>query len=60
MDCSTIQFQYTDTLSGHDLNQLIRLFKEAAFWAQDRSGEDMAIAVVQQLPESSPPGMAIA
>jgi N-acetylglutamate synthase-like GNAT family acetyltransferase len=50
MDCSTIQFQYTDTLSGHDLNQLIRLFKEAAFWAQDRSGEDMAIAVANSFP----------
>ncbi len=50
MDCSTIQFQYTDTLSSDDLDQLIRLFKAAAFWAQDRSSEDMAIAVAHSFP----------
>jgi N-acetylglutamate synthase-like GNAT family acetyltransferase len=50
MDCSTIQFKYTDTFSAQDLDQLIRLFKAAAFWAQDRSSEDMAMAVSHSFP----------
>lgn len=50
MDCSTIQFQYTDNLSAHDLTQLIQLFKAAAFWAQDRSREDMAMAIANSFP----------
>ncbi len=50
MDCSTIQFKYTDNLSAHDLNQLIRLFKAAAFWAKDRSREDMAMAMANSFP----------
>jgi len=50
MDCSTIQFKYADTLSAQDLDQLIRLFKAAAFWAKDRSSEDMATAVAHSFP----------
>jgi N-acetylglutamate synthase-like GNAT family acetyltransferase len=50
MDCSTIQFKYTDNLSAQDLDQLIRLFKAAAFWAKDRSSEDMATAVAHSFP----------
>jgi N-acetylglutamate synthase-like GNAT family acetyltransferase len=50
MDCSTIQFQYTNAFSATDLDQLVDLFKAAAFWAQDRTREDMAIAVAHSHP----------
>lgn len=50
MDCSTIQFKYTNNLSAQDLDQLIRLFEAAAFWAKDRSSEDMATAVAHSFP----------
>jgi N-acetylglutamate synthase-like GNAT family acetyltransferase len=50
MDCSTIQFKYTDHFSQADLTQLIRLFRAAAFWAQDRSEQDMATALAHSFP----------
>ncbi len=50
MDCSKIQFQYTDSFSSTDLDQLVDLFRAAAFWAQDRTKEDMAIAVAHSYP----------
>lgn len=50
MDCSAIQFQYTDQFSTADLDQLVTLFQAAAFWAKDRSRDDMAIAVAHSYP----------
>jgi N-acetylglutamate synthase-like GNAT family acetyltransferase len=50
MDCSNIQFQYTDALSDADLSQLIELFQRAAFWARDRSAETMKIAIAHSHP----------
>lgn len=50
MDCSHIQFRYTETLSDADLNQLIELFKEAAFWARDRTVDDMSVAIAHSHP----------
>lgn len=50
MDCSTIQFKYADHVSDADLAQVIRLFRAAAFWAQDRSEADMATAIAHSFP----------
>ncbi len=50
MDCSTIQFRYADQFSEADLDQLVDLFKAAAFWAQDRTRDDMAIAIAHSYP----------
>lgn len=50
MDCSNIQFQYVDTLSLEQLNQLTDLFKQAAFWACDRAPEDMTVAIAHSHP----------
>ncbi|MEM6520801.1 MAG: GNAT family N-acetyltransferase [Cyanobacteria bacterium P01_D01_bin.71] len=50
MDCSHIQFKYVDTLETEHLNQLINLFQQAAFWASDRTPEDMAIAIAHSHP----------
>jgi ribosomal protein S18 acetylase RimI-like enzyme len=50
MDCSTIQFRYADQFSEADLDQLVGLFKAAAFWAKDRTREDMAIAIAHSHP----------
>jgi N-acetylglutamate synthase-like GNAT family acetyltransferase len=50
MDCSHIQFRYTDTLDAAQLQQLIALFQAAAFWASDRTAEDMAIAIAHSHP----------
>lgn len=50
MDCRHIQFQYTDHLSSTQLAQLIELFQQAAFWASDRTAEDMAIAIAHSHP----------
>lgn len=43
MDCSQIYF--CDRKSQVDLTQLQALFKLAAFWAQDRKIEDLAVAI---------------
>jgi ribosomal protein S18 acetylase RimI-like enzyme len=48
MDCSHIQF--CDRKSRLDLNQLQALFKLGAFWAQDRSVEDLNIAIANSEP----------
>lgn len=48
MDCSHIQF--CDNKSQLDLNQLQALFREAAFWAKDRSVEDIRIAITNSEP----------
>jgi hypothetical protein len=54
MDCRNIQFQYTEVLSEADLDQLMRLFRAAAFWASDREASGMATATATRW---SPPGM---
>ncbi len=48
MDCSHIQF--CDRKSQIDLNQLQALFQLGAFWAQDRSVEDLSIAIANSEP----------
>ena len=48
MDCSHIQF--CDRKSQIDLKQLRELFRLTAFWAQDRSLEDLSIAIVNSNP----------
>jgi len=50
MDCRHIQFQYTDAFDQAQLAQLIDLFQQAAFWASDRTAEDMAIAIAHSHP----------
>lgn len=50
MDCSHIQFQYNNTLEPADLQQLLHLFRLAAFWAQDRTREDLATAIAHSHP----------
>jgi N-acetylglutamate synthase-like GNAT family acetyltransferase len=50
MDCSAIQFQYTDRFSMADLDQLVGLFQAGAFWARERTREQMAIAVSNSFP----------
>lgn len=50
MDCRHIQFQYTDAFNPAQLDQLIELFQRAAFWASDRTAEDMAIAIAHSHP----------
>lgn len=50
MDCSNIQFQYTDSLNEAYLRQLINLFQKAAFWASDRTAEEMKIAIAYSHP----------
>lgn len=51
MDCSHIQF--CDSKSQLDLKQLQELFKTGAFWAQDRSIEDLSIAIANSEPTIS-------
>ena len=48
MDCSHIQF--CDRKSKIDLNQLQALFKLGAFWATERSVEDLSIAIANSNP----------
>ena len=50
MDFRHIQFQYTDHLNPAQLEQLMELFQQAAFWASDRTAEDMAIAIAHSHP----------
>lgn len=48
MDCTYIQF--CDGKSQIDLNQLQALFKSGAFWAENRSIEDLSIAIANSEP----------
>jgi N-acetylglutamate synthase-like GNAT family acetyltransferase len=48
MDCRHIQFR--DQRSQIDLHQLQLLFRVAAFWAQDRRDEELAIAIANSEP----------
>lgn len=51
MDCSHIQF--CDRKSKIDLNQLQALFNLGAFWAQNRSIEDLSVAIANSEPAIS-------
>lgn len=48
MDCSHIQFCVSK--SQIDLDQLQALFKLGAFWAKERSSEDLSIAIANSEP----------
>lgn len=48
MDCRHIQF--CNRKSQIDLNQLQALFKLGAFWAEERSSEDLSIAIANSEP----------
>ena len=48
MDCSHIQF--CDRKSKIDLDQLQVLFKLGAFWAKERSAEDLSVAIANSNP----------
>lgn len=48
MDCSHIQF--CDSKSKLDLNEVRSLFDLGAFWAKDRSVEDLSIAIANSNP----------
>ena len=48
MDCSHIQF--CDRKTQIDLNQLQALFELGAFWAKDRTVEDLSIAIANSEP----------
>ena len=48
MDCSHIRF--CDRKSNIDLHQLTALFKQGAFWAQERRMEDLSIAIANSEP----------
>jgi hypothetical protein len=50
MDCSAIQFRYANQFSTADLDQLVRLFQAAAFWAKDRTRDDMETAIAHSYP----------
>ena len=50
MDFSHIQFRYTESLAGNDLNKLRNLLNHSAFWAADRSPEELAIAIRHSCP----------
>lgn len=50
MDCRHIQFQYIETLGDRDRDQLMALFRQAAFWASDRTPEDVQVAIAHSHP----------
>lgn len=50
MDCRNIQFRYVKTLTDTDLDRLVHLFHQAAFWAKDRSPQGMAVAIAHSHP----------
>jgi len=50
MDCRHIQFRYVDALETGELDQLVALFRAAAFWAQDRTADGMATAIAHSTP----------
>jgi N-acetylglutamate synthase-like GNAT family acetyltransferase len=50
MDCRHIQFQYVEALTQAELAQVRSLFDLAAFWAQDRNVEDLALAIAHSHP----------
>ena len=50
MDCRNIQFCTTAVGSVAELVQIQRLFNQTAFWAQDRSLDDVRIAIANSYP----------
>lgn len=50
MDCRHIQFSSDRTLVSQNLRQLQQLFDVTAFWARERSLEDLAIAIANSDP----------
>ncbi|MBD3882911.1 GNAT family N-acetyltransferase [Phormidium tenue FACHB-886] len=56
MDCSHVQFRVQDGTAGEpgfsdaDLQQLQALFRQTAFWAQDRRLQDWAVAIQNSKP----------
>ena len=50
MDCRHIQFQFAESFSPADLEQLQSLFQMAAFWARDRCLEDLKAAIASSKP----------
>lgn len=50
MDFRTVQFRYTEALYTKDLVQLRELFNGSAFWAAERSLEDLAKAISHSCP----------
>lgn len=50
MDCRNIQFRTTAIGSVDELVQLQRLFNQTAFWAQDRSIDDLRVAIANSYP----------
>ncbi|MEM6252090.1 MAG: GNAT family N-acetyltransferase [Cyanobacteria bacterium P01_D01_bin.156] len=50
MDFRTVQFRYIEALSTKDLIQLRNLFNNSAFWATERSLEDLAKAISHSCP----------
>ncbi len=50
MDGRHIQFRYAKSLDSDQLGQLCALFRKAAFWAKDRSNEDMERAIAHSHP----------
>jgi ribosomal protein S18 acetylase RimI-like enzyme len=50
MDSRHVRFRYTQVFAPAELQQLCDLFKEAAFWAKDRSPDDMVRAIAHSHP----------
>ena len=50
MDCRHIQFQFTESFSPTDLEQLQSLLQRAAFWAHNRCLEDLKVAIANSKP----------
>ncbi|MGB3769191.1 MAG: GNAT family N-acetyltransferase [Phormidesmis sp.] len=50
MDGRQIQFRYAKALNPDQLGQLCALFRKTAFWAKDRSDEDMRRAIAHSHP----------
>ena len=50
MDGQPIQFRYVKVLNSDQLRQLCELFQKTAFWAKDRSAQDMERAIAHSHP----------
>ena len=50
IDCRNIQFRTAAIGSVDELTQLQRLFNQTAFWAQDRSIDELRVAIANSYP----------
>ena len=50
MEDRQVEFGYTKALDEDGLRQLCNLFEQSAFWAKDRSAEDMERAIAHSHP----------